>query len=109
VTAVLDPARLTWVEEAQLDRATHVSTFAIVPDHYADRLRCSGTFSLEEEPGGTTLRRTEADIKVRYPLVGGKVERAIVSGLAEHAAREAEVVTRWLLEAPDRGRTAPDG
>ena len=56
VTAVVDPARLTWVEDATIDRATHRTTFRILPDHYANRLRCSGTFRLEDVPGG--VRRT---------------------------------------------------
>ena len=46
VTAVVDPHRLTWVEHSELDRRTHRSEFRIAPDHYADRLRCSGAIDL---------------------------------------------------------------
>ena len=42
----------------------------------------------------------EADLKVTVPLVGGKVEQAIVSGLREHAEREEQVLAEWLRDHP---------
>jgi hypothetical protein len=97
VTAVVDPAKLSWVEESELDRTTHVTTWHIVPDHYASRLTCAGTFRLASQAGGT-LRRTDAEIKVHFPLVGGRVEKAIVSGLEEHAAAEQLAVAAFLTQ-----------
>lgn len=95
VTRVVDPTRLTWVEHSELDRRTHRTTFVIRPDHYADRLSCAGTVTLE--PHGEGTRRTvDGDLKVRAPLVASKVERAIVSGLRDHASAEARVVQAWL-------------
>ena len=95
VTAVVDPDKLTWVEESTLDRRTHRTRFTIVPDHYKTRLSCDGEFVLE--PTGTGARRVATgELKVRFPLVGGKVERAIVSGLEEHAEREVDAMARWL-------------
>jgi hypothetical protein len=102
VTAVLDPAKLTWVEESTVHRASLHTTFRIRPDHYADRLACNGAFQLVPMDGGAdgprTQRITEADVTVRFPLVAGRVERAIVSGLTEHAELEVAVVDRWLAE-----------
>jgi hypothetical protein len=95
VTAVVDPARLSWIEESVLDRASHVTTWHIVPDHYASRLTCKGTFTLSAV-GNETLRRTEAEIKVHFPLVGGRVEKAIVSGLVEHAEAEQHAVQAFI-------------
>jgi hypothetical protein len=95
VTAVIDPARLSWVEESVLDRTTHVTGWKIVPDHYGSRLSCHGEFRLSERDG-TTTRLTDAEIKVHFPLVGGRVERAIVSGLEEHAAAEVGAVHAYL-------------
>ncbi len=95
VRRVVDPARLTWTEESTLDRTTHRTQWRIVPHHYAHLLRCSGWFQLEGAGGGCR-RVAEADIRVSVPLVGTKVERALVSGLREHAALEAQVVAEWL-------------
>ena len=95
VTAVVDPHKLSWIEESVLDRASHVTTWHIVPDHYASRLSCEGTFTLLSVDN-ETARRTEAEIKVHFPLVGGRVERAIVSGLQEHAEAEQKAVEVFL-------------
>lgn len=108
VRRVVDPARLTWVEESTLDRRTHRTTFRIVPDHYRNLLRSEGDFRLEAGPAGpdgpTTTRTATAELKVTVPLVGGKVEQAIVSGLREHAELEAQVLDEWLRE---RNQNAP--
>lgn len=97
--AVLDPAKLTWVEQSSTDRSTHRTSWVILPDNYADRLAAKGTFELVAEQGATR-RVAEGEVKVRMPLVGGKVEGAIVSGLREHAAAEAEALARWLRGQP---------
>ena len=95
VRRVVDPQRLTWVEEATIDRATHVTTWRIVPDHYGHLLRSHGTFRLEALGDGTR-RVAEGELKVSVPFVGGKVEQAIVSGLREHATLEQDVLQEWL-------------
>ncbi len=98
VTAVVDLDRLTWVEESTLDLRRHHGDHRVVPDHYGERLRCMFTTRLEAGTGGGTERVAEGDLRVRFPLVGGKVERAVVSGLAQRAELEAAVVARWLRE-----------
>ena len=96
VRRAIDPARLTWVEETRFDADAHRSDITIVPDHYADKLRCSMVAVFEEAGADASVRRTRGQIKVPVPLVGGKVEAAIVSGLREHASRETELLAEWL-------------
>ena len=104
VTAVIDPAKLTWVEESVHDLAHHAATFRMKPDHYADRLRSSGSVRYESDGDGVTRRLTEGELAVRVPLLlgggrtAGVVEQAIVSGLRDHFAAEAGVVERLLQE-----------
>ena len=93
--AVLDPARLTWVEHATHDLAARTTTFTMVPDHYRDRFRCSGTYRFDADGGGT-VRHCEGDIRVKALLVAGAVEGAIVSGLREHLDHEVAVVDAFL-------------
>lgn len=106
VTAVVDPNRLTWVEETMYDRSTHGGEHRIVADHYANRLASTYTSRLEPagdtggDASGGTVRTIEGEVKVRFPLVSGKVERAIVGGLTEHAGLEADVLSGWLAEHP---------
>lgn len=94
VRRVVDPAKLTWVEESTLDRGHHTGAFTILPDHYGGLLRCQGTSTLTPEGDGS-LRVTEGDIHVSVPLAGAKVERAIVSGLEDHARSEVDLVRQW--------------
>jgi hypothetical protein len=99
--AVLDPARLTWVEDSVLDRRSHRTTFRILPDHYADRLACSGTIWLEPEGSQATVRWAEGELSVhRVLLVGRAVETAIIAGMAEHARVQAGLVQEWILARP---------
>ncbi len=87
---VVDPARLSWVEVSSLDRRSHTIDLRVEPDSYADKLRFTGSILLRPE-GDTTWRELDGDVKVKVPLVGGKVEGAVVSGLREHAAVEEAV------------------
>lgn len=87
---VVDPGRLSWVEVSSLDRRSHSIDLRVEPDSYADKLRFTGSILLRPE-GDTTWRELDGDVKVKVPLVGGKVEGAVVSGLREHAAVEEAV------------------
>ena len=98
VRKVIDPARLTWVEDSVLERSTHRTTWTIRPDQYADRLKASGTFSLQPLGPDRTRRIAEGEVRVSFPVVGSRVERAIVSGLEEHADLEVGVVNDWLAQ-----------
>ena len=93
--AVLDPKRLTWVEHSTHDLVQRTTTFTMVPDHYGDRFRCSGTYRFDPDGDGT-VRHCEGEIRVKALLVAGAVEGAIVSGLREHLDVEVTVVETYL-------------
>lgn len=95
VTAVIDPERLTWVQETEHDLDAGTTTFRLVPDHYPDRLKASGTFRVEADGDGSR-RVVRGELKVRAPLVAGRVEKAIVSGLEEYLVAEAPAVDAYL-------------
>ena len=96
--AVLDPDKLTWVEESTHDLATHAVTFVLKPDHYADRFSAKGSYRFEVDPAddGATIRSAQGDVKVRAPLVASAVERAIISGLKEHLLEEETLLVGFL-------------
>jgi hypothetical protein len=96
VTRIIDPARLTWIEDTTFDRSTHRTSWQILPDNYAHLLSASGEITLASTGDDTTERRVEGAVKVRVPFVGRKAEAAIISGLREHAALEADLVNRWM-------------
>lgn len=95
VRAVLDPEKLTWVIESTMHPKAHQARFTMLPDHYADRLECSGVYRFEERGPKRCAQVTEGDLKVHFPLVAGAVERAIVMGLRQHMAEHAAHVAKW--------------
>lgn len=93
--AVIDPAKLTWVDESTHDLGRRHVRFVLRPDHYADRFRCTGEYRVEPMGDGSR-RHATIELAVKAPFVGGAVERAIESGLREHLADETEVVETYL-------------
>lgn len=96
VRRVVDPSRLVWIHESTLDRSTHCSSWRIVPEHYAGMLSSQGTSELHEVAPSHTRRVTDGEVRVRVPLVGRRVEQAIVSGLEDHAEAETDLFNRWI-------------
>lgn len=99
VTAIVDPAKLSWVQESEHDLDSGTTSFRLLPDHYPDRLRASGSFDVDALGTGCR-RRIEGEVEVRAPLVAGRVEAAIVSGLEEYLMAEAPRVDTWIAEQP---------
>ena len=95
VTAVVDRDKLTWREITTFDLAAATSTTRFAPDNYADRLSCTISCAYVSDDAGT-IRRITGDIKVKMLLVGGQVERAIVSGISEHLTEEWRAAVKRL-------------
>lgn len=95
VRRVLDPDRLTWVEESTHNLHSHTTTARIEPDHYADRLEARYEVAMSKDGKGTR-RVTTGMLTVHMHFVSGKVEDVIVSGLRDHAELETAAVAHWL-------------
>lgn len=92
---VLGGGRISWVQESIVDRTRHHTEFRIVPDAHADRFSCRGTYRLR--PAGSMTTRTIAgELTVRVPVLGGRAERAITSGLVERLDVESEALAAWI-------------
>jgi Protein of unknown function (DUF2505) len=92
--AVLDPAKMTWVVELEVDKEKYQATFLMIPDHYKDRMKCSGSYRFEAM-GDETDQLMQGEMVVSAPLVAGLVERAILVGFREHMGEQAKVVERF--------------
>ncbi len=106
---VIDPARLSWDEFAEINTALRTATFRMVPVHYQQYFTCSGTWEIAESSTGTGKAKTKtatrtitAELKVRSPIpfVNGQVERAIVSGLRDRLRDEPAVYATWKTSGP---------
>ena len=97
-TAIIDPAKLTWVEHTEYDLPALTSRSRFEPDNYADRLTASASASFAAEGVGASSRSIEGDVAVRVRFVGGKVEDVICRDLVSHLQLEAELLDRWVAD-----------
>ena len=97
VRAVVDPARMSWITRTELVPAERRSSWTVLPDHYPDRLRASGTYRFGDgEAGpGTCEVEVEGDLRVRVPIVGRSVEKVIVGDLRAYIADEVAGIAGW--------------
>jgi len=93
--AVIDPDRLTWVEETTYDLGALTARTRLLPDHYASKMEASAAARFADSGDGS-VRHVIGSLKVRVLLVGGQVERAIVEGLTEHLDEEAKLIAEIL-------------
>ncbi|HAM03871.1 MAG TPA: hypothetical protein DCQ30_16845 [Acidimicrobiaceae bacterium] len=96
--AVLDPEKMTWVIESVMQFDQHRAEFRMLPDHYADRLECSGEYRFEED-GRRAVQVIEGDLRAHVPIVAGAVERAILMGLRQHMTEQAKLLGKWAKTA----------
>lgn len=96
---VIDPSKLSWIEETSIDASNWTAVFTMTPTHYSSFFRCRGTWWLTDA-GGASVRVIEGELKVNSPVpfVGGQVEKAIVSGLRERLAKEPALLERWVAD-----------
>ena len=92
--AILDPQKMTWVVELHVDKRSYEASFRMIPDHYKDRMKCSGSY-LFVDKGATTDQVMQGEMVVHAPLVAGAVERTILGGFREHMKEQAKATERF--------------
>ena len=98
---VLGRGELAWVQRSTVDLERHRTDFTIVPEAHAELLTCTGVYllrSAEEQ----TERTISGELRVRVPVLGGRAERAVVSGLVERLDAEAKALQHWLTSHTER-------
>ncbi len=98
--AMLDPAKMTWVVNLEVNVKRYDAEFQMIPDHYTDRIRCSGSYRFDER-GNDTDQVMDGELVVNALLVAGAIEKAIVSGFKEHVAEQAKAVERMAAGRSD--------
>jgi hypothetical protein len=95
VTRVVDPSKLTWIEDSTVDLGAHHTTCLLRPDNYANLLE-GGYEATIAAAGAGCVRTVTGHIKVHVPLLGSKVERAIVGGLSENSDAQTLLISEFL-------------
>ncbi len=91
----IDPDDVAWVEETTWDLAARTAAVRFLPDQAASLMKASAEATLFAE-GAETLRQVKGDLRVRIPLLGGRVERVVVEGIGDHLEEEADAVAAAL-------------
>lgn len=97
VTRVVDPDRLTWVDDATFDLAAGRATHTLVPDHYPDRLEAAYVSTVDAVDTGSVWTVT-GTLVVRAPVVGGRVAGVVVGGFDDHARARGRLLDAWWAE-----------
>ena len=71
--AIIDPDRLTWVEETTYDLAGLSSRVKLLPDHYASKLEASASARFVDRGDGS-IRDVAGDLRVRVLLANDMVD-----------------------------------
>jgi hypothetical protein len=92
VRRVVDPAKMSWVTRTEVLVDQLQTNWQVLPDHYPDRLTGRGTYRFADGDSGpdSAVIKVDGELKVHVPIVGGTVERIIVSGLRNYIATEVE-------------------
>ena len=87
----IDPDNVAWVEETTWDIPAATATVGFVPSQGAALIKAHAEIAVVAD-GEEAVRRVTGELNVRIPLLGGRVENAIVDGIGDHLTEEAEVV-----------------
>jgi hypothetical protein len=92
VRRVIDPNKMSWITRTEVLLDELRTNWEVLPDHYPDRLTGRGSyiFGPGNKGADSAVIKVEGEMKVHVPLVGGTVERVIVSGLRNYIAGEVE-------------------
>ena len=95
--AVIDPERLTWIDETVYDFDAMTATTRLLPDHYASKLTASATASYLPTAGGdSAIRRVTGDVP------GGASDRVGPHRAPRRGGRRRRRPPRPLIAAADR-------
>ena len=91
----IDTSNVSWVEITEWDRVSLRSDTRFVPDQ-AGRLMSASATSLLVPSGSGANRNVNGDLRVKIPLLGSRVERAIIGGVEDHLGEVTDAVERYL-------------
>jgi hypothetical protein len=94
----IDPDDVAWVEHTEWNLAERRADMRFEPVQAAALMKASAISTLSAA-GGDTTRQIKGELRVRIPLLGGRVEHAVVDGIGEHLDEEADAVAARLIDA----------
>lgn len=87
--------RMVYDQEMESDLNKYSTAWKVIPAFASDKVMCSGTSRVQPTADGCE-RVVTGELKVSVPLVGGKIEQAIVAELENSYGKTADVIHKWI-------------
>jgi hypothetical protein len=84
----IDPDDVSWVQMTTWNLPDATGDVVFLPDQGQALLKAEATTEVVDD-GGEVVRRIRGDLRVRIPLLGRRVENAIVEGIGDYLEEEA--------------------
>ena len=91
----IDPDDVAWVQETEWDLTALTAQVRFLPVQAAGLMRASASIDVRAD-GADTVRELRGEFKVKIPLVGGRVEKAVVGDIGTNLEEEADAVAEHL-------------
>lgn len=91
----IDTSNVSWVEVSEWDLRSRTSLTRFLPDQAARLMTASAQSRLVDGAHGAH-RDIDGELRVRIPLLGARVERAIVGGIGDHLEEEVTAIGKYL-------------
>ena len=89
--------KLIYEQENRLNTETHTMEWQVFPAVAKDKVEAKGTMVMRTV-GDTVERTVDGDISVRVPIIGRRIEKAIMESVSSSYERAAEITRSWLSE-----------
>ena len=97
VAKLIGSKKLVYEQESRLDRSAGVLEWRVLPQVLADKVTAQGTMRIVPAAGGCE-RIVTGEISVRVPMLGGRIEKTIMSSVTDSYNRAAEVIAELVAE-----------
>ncbi len=98
VQKMVSGTAITYVEKNDFTASTSSMKIVTIPNFAADRVDNHGVFRVEEMGENKCARVWDGVCKVKIPLVGGQVEKYLVSEIQESYRKATEYTRTFLRE-----------
>lgn len=95
VAKVIGANKLIYTQTTRFDRAASRLSWEVQPNVMADKVTAKGLFEVRPTDEGCE-RSVAGEIEVRVPLIGRRVEKAIVEDVSRNYDEAAKASLRWL-------------
>ena len=97
IAKIAGTKKLIYEQENRLNTETNVMQWQVFPAVVKDKVSAKGTMAMTTVSNGVQ-RIVDGEVTVRVPLVGKKIEKAIMASVISSYEQAAQITQKWLDE-----------